>query len=84
MSEKNNDRPHAGRRTDAAPSSHARTLKELRAKLLAAGLSEGRLIAWLKERRAVPDGIFALRSISARKLEILVAQWSEILPQLLP
>jgi len=68
----------------AAGSRHAAALETLHAKLLAAGLSEGRLLEWLKSREAVSDRIFALRSIPTRRLQILVEQWSEILPQLLP
>jgi hypothetical protein len=68
----------------AAVSPHARALKELHAKLAEAQISEGQLLSWLKERGAVSDGVFALRSISAPKLQILVEQWSDILPQLLP
>jgi hypothetical protein len=67
----------------AAVSPHAVALESLHAKLAQAGLSEGRLVAWLKERQAVPDGIFALRSISARKLEILLKEWEAIRAQLL-
>jgi hypothetical protein len=63
---------------------HSRVLELLGAKLAEAGLTEGRLIAWLKEVEAVPRGIFALQSIPTRRLEILLEQWSEILPQLLP
>ncbi len=47
----------------AAGSRHAKALEALRARLAAADLSEGQLLAWLKDREAVPDGIFALRSI---------------------
>jgi hypothetical protein len=38
----------------------------------------------VNDRGAIPAGIFALQSIPTRQLEILVEQWSEILPQLLP
>jgi hypothetical protein len=68
----------------AAVSPHAVALETLRAKLTAAELSQRRLLDWLKARGAVPAGVFALRSISARKLEILLAQWDQILHQLLP
>jgi hypothetical protein len=84
MSNQNNDRNHAGHRTDAAPSQHTVALETLHAKLEAAGLSEGRLLAWLKSVEVVPAGIFALRSIPVRKLEILTEEWEKILPQLLP
>jgi hypothetical protein len=85
MSEKNNDRSNAGRRTDAAPSPHTVALNLLHAKLAEAELTEGQLLAWLKEREAVSPGIFALRSIPTRRLEILIEQWEDtVLPQLLP
>lgn len=78
------DNHQAARSMSAAPSPHAVALRALNAKLAAAELTEGQLLAWLKDREAVPAGIFALRSIPTRKLQILVEQWSEILPQLLP
>jgi len=68
----------------AAPSPHSRALEALGAKLAEAGIAESQLLAWLKEVQAVPGGIFALQSIPTRRLEILLEQWSEILPQLLP
>jgi hypothetical protein len=66
----------------AAPSPHARALKALGAKLADAGLTEGRLIAWLKEVQAVPREIFALQSIPTRRLEIILANWNDILSRL--
>ena len=65
-------------------SPHSRALELLGEKLAEAGFSERQLLAWLKDREAVPAGIFALQSIPTRRLEILLEQWSEILPQLLP
>jgi hypothetical protein len=65
-------------------SPHARALEALGAKLSEAGISERQFLSWLKKVRAVPSGIFALQSIPTRRLEILLEQWSEILPQLLP
>ena len=83
MSEKNNDRSHAGHRTDAAPSPHSKALEALHAKLAEAELTEGQLLAWLKDREAISPRVFAIRSISAPKLQILLAQWDKIRDQLL-
>jgi hypothetical protein len=52
-------------------SPHSRVLQLLGAKLAEAEVSESQLIAWLKQRKAVPPGIFALQSIPRSKLEIL-------------
>jgi hypothetical protein len=63
---------------------HSKALEALGAKLAEAGISERQLLGWLKKVQAVPSGIFALQSIPTRRLKILLEQWSEILPQLLP
>ena len=63
-------------------SPHSRALELLGARLAEAGLSERQLLAWLKEVQAVPPGIFALRSIPARRLEIILANWNDILSNL--
>jgi hypothetical protein len=67
----------------AAPSPHARALEALGAKLAEAGLTEGRLVAWLKDVDAIPPGVFALQSIPTRRLEILLEEWADVLEQLL-
>jgi hypothetical protein len=67
----------------AAPSPHARALEALGAKLAEAELTEGQLIAWLKNVDAVPSGIFALQSIPTRRLEILLQEWESVREQLL-
>jgi hypothetical protein len=67
----------------AAPSPHARALEAVGAKLAEAGISERQLLGWLKKVQAVPAGIFALRSIRTRRLEVLLANWNDVLNQLL-
>jgi hypothetical protein len=67
----------------APPSPHSKALESLNKRLLEAGVTEGQLITWLKDVEAVPPGIFALRSIPARRLEILLEKWADALEQLL-
>jgi hypothetical protein len=68
----------------AASGQHSKALELLNARLAEAGFSERQLLAWLKDREAVPPGIFALQSIPTRRLEILLEHWEDtILPQLL-
>jgi hypothetical protein len=68
----------------AEPPPHPGALKLIRARLTDAGMTDARLIRWLKDRGAIPAGTRGLQCISTRRLEIIVEQWSEILPQLLP
>jgi len=62
---------------------HLKALKLLGEKLAEAGLTEGQLVAWLKNVDAVPSGIFALQSIPTRRLEILLQEWESVREQLL-
>ena len=61
---------------------HSKALKLPGEKLAEAGLTEGQLVAWLKNVDAVPHGIFALQSIPTRRLEILLENWNDILTKL--
>jgi hypothetical protein len=78
MSTKDNSGPARVRQ-----SPHSRALELLGAKLAEAELTEGQLIAWLKNVDAVPSGIFALQSIPTRRLEILLQEWESVREQLL-
>jgi hypothetical protein len=50
----------------------------LRIKLKQAGITEARLIRWLKEVEAIPGGTPGLQCISPKRLAIIVENWDSV------
>jgi hypothetical protein len=50
----------------------------LRIKLKEAGITEARLIRWLKEVEAIPSRTPGLQCISPRRLAIIVENWNSV------
>jgi hypothetical protein len=69
----------------AAPAAPRSALELLRSKLADSGITEARLICWLKDRDAIPVGARGLQCIATRRLKIISEECKDtILPQLLP